>query len=92
MKFQRKTDVVARSVAGAHLLIPVRGSARSIFTLNETGYSLWELIAEPKSAHELSVALADRYRIALEQSERDVKAFLSEMEHKDLIERMETVD
>ena len=86
MRFQRKKDVVARDVAGAHLLIPVQGSARSVFTLNPAGLRLWELLEESKSVDELAVALAAQYRLPAEQAEQDVRAFLIEMERKQLVE------
>jgi hypothetical protein len=79
MKYLRKEDVVARSVAGAHLLVPVHGCTRSVYTLNAAGCRLWELIALPRTADELAGALVEEYRIPREAARDDVRTFLADM-------------
>jgi len=86
MKYRRKEGVVARSVAGAHLLIPVQESARSVYTLNPVGHLLWELVGEPRSAGELADRLVDGYRVPRETALRDVDAFLVDLIRLGLIE------
>jgi hypothetical protein len=78
-KFCRKKDIVARSVAGAHLLVPVHECTRSVYTLNATGCRLWDLIALPRTEDELAGTLAKEYRIPHETARQDVQAFLNEM-------------
>lgn len=78
--YMRNKDVTARSVAGAHLLIPLDSSARSVYTLNETGYWLWDLIAQPKSQKRLVEGLLKQYdALTYETAQRDVRAFLDDM-------------
>jgi len=79
MKYRRKEDVVARSVAGANLLVPVHGCTSSIYTLNVAGCRLWDLIASPRTEDELAGALAEQYRIPRETARHDVRAFLDDM-------------
>ncbi len=79
MKYLRMKDVVARSVAGAHLLVPVNACTRSVYTLNATGYRLWELIALPRTEDELAGILAKECRVLHEKARHDVQAFLNEM-------------
>jgi hypothetical protein len=85
-RIKRKTEVVARSVAGAHLLIPLHGTTKSVYTLNTTGCRLWEMIAEPRVINELASALVDQYHIPHETALRDVEAFLEDMRRMKLIE------
>ena len=54
MKYCRKKDVVARSVAGENLLVPVHGCTKKVFTLNSVGERLWDLIETPRTADELA--------------------------------------
>ncbi|MFO7535677.1 MAG: PqqD family protein [Kiritimatiellia bacterium] len=86
MKYQQKKDVVARSVAGANLLVPVHGCTRSVYTLNETGCQLWELIATPKTEKELCDALVEEYDVPHETARHDVRAFLDDMVRMSLAE------
>lgn len=79
MNYCRKPDVVARSVAGAHLLVPVYTCTRSVYTLNATGCQLWELIETPKTEDELTTALIEHYHIPQTTAQQDVKAFLDDM-------------
>jgi hypothetical protein len=79
MKYLRMKNVVARSVAGAHLLVPVHACTRSVYTLNATGCRLWDLIALPRTEDELAGVLAGEYRIPRETARHDVQVFLNEM-------------
>jgi len=79
MQYQRKEAVVARSVAGENLLIPVHGCTSSVYTLNATGCRLWDLLEQARTEDELADALAGKYRIAREEARRDVATFLGEM-------------
>ena len=84
MKYARRSEVVLRTVAGANLLVPVHGCTRSVYTLNETGVRLWELISLPQSEDELAESLVEQYNIPHEIARRDVKAFLADMVRMDL--------
>jgi hypothetical protein len=85
MRYQRKQDVVARTVAGEHILIPVQGCTRSVYTLNPTGCHLWDLLGEEKSADDLADALVGRHAIPRETACHDVAAFLQELSRMGLI-------
>ena len=85
MVYQRKKDVVARSVAGENLLIPVQGCTSSVYTPNPTGCRLWDLLEEARTEEELTAALAAHYRIAREEAGRDVRAFLADLARMGLI-------
>lgn len=79
MLYQRKTDVVARSVAGESLLIPVQGCTTSVYTLNPSACMLWDLLEQPGSEVLLVEALTARYKIAREVAQKDVSVFLADM-------------
>ena len=79
MKYRRKEDVVARSVAGANLLVPVHECTRTVYTLNNAGCRLWDLLAAPRTADELAGSLVEQYRIPRETARLDVRTFLDDM-------------
>jgi hypothetical protein len=82
-------DVIARTVCGETLLVPVRGNVAQcdcVFILNQTGSFLWSQIDGTRSVDELSAAV----RVAFEHApagsvEDDVGVFLAAMDARGLI-------
>lgn len=85
MLYLRKEDILSRAVAGATLLIPVHGCTQSLYTLNDTGRRLWELIETPQSEDDLVEALVELYPISTETARQDVKKFLNDMLRLNLV-------
>lgn len=85
MKYVRIENIVARSVAGENLLIPVRGCTDRVFTLNGAGRRLWDLLAAPHTATELAEALVARFGIPVQTAADDVERFLGKMMRMGLI-------
>jgi hypothetical protein len=85
MQYQRKKDVVARSVAGENILVPVQGCTSSVYTLNPAGCRLWDLLEQERSEDELAGLLAEHYRISRETAHQDVAAFLQDMVRMGLV-------
>jgi len=85
MYYQRKKDVVVRSVAGENVLIPVQGCTSSVYTLNNTGCFLWELLAQARSEGHLADALVARYSITQDAAQQDVKTFLNDLIRMELV-------
>ena len=85
MRYQQKNGIVARSVAGEHVLIPVQGCTRSVYTLNATGCVLWDLLEQAQTDEYLVEALGERYAIAREVAQLDVTAFLDDLTRMGLV-------
>ena len=77
--------MVARSVAGENLLVPVHGCTRSVYTLNATGCVLWDLLEREQTEETLIQALVEQYQIAKGAAQRDVSAFLLELVRMELV-------
>ena len=86
MKYQRKADIVARSVAGENVLIPVQGCTSSVYTLNDAGCLLWDRLEQKCTADELAQTLVDHFRITREPARQDVAVFLADLTRMGLIE------
>ena len=87
--FLRSPAVVSRRVAGETLIVPVRGKVGdlgSIYSFNETGSLIWQLLEAPKGLADLISAVEREYAIAPEQAERDVTQFLNDMLSVGLVE------
>ena len=78
-QFRANPDFVAREIAGEYILVPTGKTAESfngLASLNASGAFLWKLLAQPRTARELSEALAAEYELTAEQSAGDVADFL----------------
>ncbi len=76
-------DVVAREVDGRMVIVPlVEGIGdvdREIYTLNETGLSIWHKLDGKKTLGQVALELADEFAIPLEQLEKDVLGLVAGM-------------
>jgi len=76
------SSVVTRKTGNEYVLIPVSDNVAdmdSVYTLNETGAFIWELIDGKKCINDLVSALAEEYKIDTETAESDVLSFINKM-------------
>jgi hypothetical protein len=88
--FVRSQSVVSRRVAGETLIVPVRGKVgdlASIYSFNETGSLIWQLLENPRNLNQLAASLQQEFAVNEDQAERDVSQFLSDMLSVGLVER-----
>ncbi len=74
-----KKQVILRSVAGEHMLIPVGETVfeyNGIFMMTESGKLLWENIEKGAEEDALKELLMKEYEIDSETASNDVKEFL----------------
>ena len=78
----RSTSVVTRKTGNEYVLVPVTNNIAdmtSVYTLNETGAFIWELIDGRKSVEELIKAVIDKYDVDKETATTDVYSFIDNM-------------
>jgi hypothetical protein len=88
--WQPKGDIVAREIAGETILVPVRnrvGDLNSIFTLNEVGALIWELIGARASGRHIIDAMSKEFDVPRAEAERDALEFIASLEAAGLVER-----
>jgi hypothetical protein len=93
--FIRSKTVVSRRVAGETLIVPVRGKVgdlASIYSFNQTGSLIWQLLENPKGLADLIGAVEQEYDVAHEQARRDVTQFLQDTLAVGLVEVSAAVD
>ena len=75
-------SIVTRKTGSEYVLVPVTNNIAdmdSVFTLNETGAFIWELIDGNRSLKEIIDLLVEEYEIEYESAEQDVAAFVDNM-------------
>lgn len=83
MKCRKNPDIVSRRIANEVILVPVRnkvGDLQSIYTLNEVGARIWELIDRKDSLKEIKDVLVEEFEVTPEAAEKDISEFLKKLE------------
>lgn len=86
--FNKEKDLVTRCVAGETIIVPVKsnvGDLDYIYTLNEVGSIVWELIDGERSVGQIIAAVHNAYEVTEEEAEKDTLDFLDSLEKAGLI-------
>jgi hypothetical protein len=76
------TSIVTRKTGNEYVLVPLSDNIAdmdSVYTLNETGAFLWELIDGKRCIDDLVEALVAEYNVNRDNAEKDVFAFINNM-------------
>jgi len=87
----RNPDFIHRKIVDEVVLVPIHKQVAdmdSIFTLNEVGASIWQLLNHPTSKTALHAALLEEYQASPETLSADLDIFLEEMLSIDAIRRI----
>ena len=78
----RASGIVARTIAGETILVPVRRRAQEmgLFTLNGVGTFVWKALDGTRSLREIAGAVADAFEVDLARALADVAAFAADLE------------
>ncbi len=80
--FARSPDLVARSIEGEEILVPIVHSGDevdSIYTLNEVGKFIWERIDGERTFKDIIDAVKDEYEGKAGHMERSVETFVRDL-------------
>jgi hypothetical protein len=81
--FQRSEDVVSRDIMGELIIVPLTSGIGDmedeIYTLNETGRSIWERLDGSASLGEIAGVLSEEYDAPEGEIERDVQGIVAEL-------------
>jgi hypothetical protein len=90
--FIKGKDLVTRNVAGETIIVPIKnkvGDLDSIYTLNEVGTLIWELIDGKNSISKIVEVISNTYEVKLEEAERDALQFINSLEKAGMIRTIE---
>ena len=86
--FSKENNCVAREIAGETIIVPIKGRVGdldSIYTLNEVGTLIWQLIDGQRNIGEIVQSVRQAYDVEGEEVTRDAVDFLSSLEKAGLI-------
>ena len=76
-------DVVARKIAGEFIIVPLVAGIGDLedelFTLNETGGTIWDRLDGRRSLQDVVEELCAEFEASTEEIERDVMGFVAEL-------------
>ncbi len=83
-KVYKKSDsIVARKIAEEFILVPIRqnvGDLESIYTLNEVGARVWELIDGKMKVKEVKDKIIEEFEVTPQEAEKDIKEYIQQLE------------
>ena len=81
--YTHSDDVVAREIEGELIIVPlvagIGDMEDELFTLNETGKAIWDLLDGKRSLGYVSAALAENYESPASEIEQDVLGLVEEL-------------
>ncbi len=83
-RYVKDDSLVFRKIAGEFILVPIKkktDEVDSIYTMNEIGSRIWELIDGEKSLSEIKNVIIDEFEVSPEIAEKDLKDFINQLEH-----------
>ena len=78
----RSQSVVTRKTGNEYVLVPITNNIadmNSVYTLNETGAFIWELIDGKRNVEEIITEMITDYDIDKKSAEEDVFSFIENM-------------
>jgi hypothetical protein len=83
MIFSHSSDVVSREIDGALIIVPLTAGVGDmeddLFSMNETGTEIWNMLDGTKTVQEVVEALTRKYRAEPEELEQDVAGIVMEL-------------
>lgn len=83
-----KQDFVVRQIGTETIVVPVRGGVgdlNAIYTLNEAGTNVWQMMRAGKAVPEIINSLCENYDISAEEATRDTMEFIENLRHSGLL-------
>jgi hypothetical protein len=83
MIFSHSSDVVSREIDGALIIVPLTSGVGDmeddLFSMNESGTEIWNMLDGKKTLQEIIEALAQQYRAEQGEIEQDVAGIVTEL-------------
>ncbi len=81
-KFSRADSIVFRKIAQESILVPIRrraGEAEEIYTLNEVGARIWELVDGTRTVEQVRDIIVEEYEVSTQEAEKDLIELLEHL-------------
>ena len=90
--FFKSNNFVTRCVAGETIIVPVTnnvGDLNSIYTLNDLGTRIWDLIDDQSNVKQIIEAIVEEYEVEEEEATKDDNEYNETLEAAGLIRSSE---
>jgi hypothetical protein len=80
--YKKNDSVVGRKIADELILVPVNqniAEINSIYSLNELGARIWELIDSETTLESIASAIIKEYKVDIKQAKIDIQEFLDHL-------------
>ena len=91
--FSKSSELTTRAIAGETLIVPITGRVGdldSIYTLNEVGSRIWQLINEQIKVRQIVESVSDEFDVSRAEAERDVIELINSLAEAGLIRAVES--
>ena len=81
--YQKDSSIVSRVVEDEVILVPIRqsvGDLESIYTLNEVGARIWDLIDGKKNVKQIAGQIVQEFDVSSKQSKEDALNFVHQLQ------------
>jgi hypothetical protein len=88
ISYIKDDNLMTRNVAGETLVVPVRnrvGDLSSIYTLNEVGARVWQLVDGQTPVAKIVQAITSEYEVTDEAAEADIVELIQDWETAGLV-------
>jgi hypothetical protein len=82
--FTKDSSIVSRKIADEFILVPIRqkaGDLDNIYTMNEVGSRIWELIDGEKPVEAIRDAIVEEFEVESAAAEADLMDFLQHLQN-----------
>ena len=82
-RYEKDPSIVHRNIAGEAILVPIRqhvADLESIYTLDEVGARIWELVDGQRRVKEIRDAIVEEYEVSPDVAEADLVEFIQQLE------------
>ena len=91
--FSKSSELTTRAIAGETLVVPITGRVGdldSIYTLNEVGSRIWQLINDQIKVRQIVESVSDEFDVSRAEAERDVIELINSLAEAGLIRAVES--
>jgi len=91
--FSKSSELTTRDIAGETLIVPITGRVGdldSIYTLNEVGSRVWQLIDDQVKVKQIVESVSEEFEVEREDAERDVIELINSLAEAGLIRAVES--
>ena len=92
IRFERRSTMVTRRVAGELILVPITsrmGEEAALYTLDEIAAFLWDRLDGTCTGRDLVAALESAYAVGKTEAAQDVRVFLEQLKAFEAIQPVE---